>query len=102
MTSHHPEKEVELHREGDAYVVLFDLPDYEPDDVEVHWRDRRLHVAVEPQGDDGRRQVYHRSVGVPKSIDDDDIDATYEDGVLEVTLPISEEQDEGRRIDVGR
>lgn len=66
MTRHHPEKEVELYREGDRYVVQFDLPDYEPDDIDVRWRDRRLHVSAEHHGEDDRRQVYHRSIGVPK------------------------------------
>lgn len=100
MTRHHPEKEVELHREGEEYVVLFDLPDYEPGDVDVHWRDRRLHVSAEHHGGSERQQVYHRSIGFPKTIEEDGIDATYEDGVLEVRLPISEKQDTGRKIEV--
>ena len=100
MTRHHPAKEVELYRENDEYVVLFDLPGYDPADVDVRWRDRRLHVSAEHHGEGDRKGVYHRSVGVPKSIDEDGIDAAYEDGVLEVTLPIRERQDTGRKIDV--
>lgn len=102
MTRYHPDQEVELHRDGDDYLVLFDLPDYDPDDVEVHWRDRRLHVSAEPDESAESRAVYHRSVGVPKAIDEDGIDATYTDDVLEVRLPIQGEQDTGRRIDVSR
>lgn len=100
MTRHHPEKEIELYREGDEYVVLFELAGYDADDIDVHWRDRRLHVSAEHLGEDDRRQVYHRSVGLPKSIDEDGIDATYADDVLEVKLPISEIQDAGRKIEV--
>lgn len=100
MTRHHPEKEVELHRDGDEYVVLFELPGYEPDDVSIRWRDRRLHVSAEGSTNGERTQVYHRSVGFPKTIDEDGIRATYEDDVLEVTLPISDVQDPGRQIDV--
>ena len=100
MTRHHPEKEVELHREGDDYVVLFELPEYDPEDFDVRWRDQRLHVSAEHHSGDERQQVYHRSVGLPRSVEEDGIDATYADGVLEVTLPISKRQDTGRKIDV--
>ena len=100
MTRHHPAQEIELHREGDEYVVLFDLPGYDPSDIDVRWRDRRLHVSAEHQGEGDRRQVYHRSIGLPKTIAEDGIEATYEDDVLEVTLPISDTPDTGRRIDV--
>ena len=100
MTRHHPAKEVELHREGEEYVVLVELEGYEPSDIDVRWRDRRLHVSAEHQTDGERQQVYHRSIGLPKTIDEDGIDASYEDDVLEVTLPISEAQDTGRQIDV--
>lgn len=100
MTRHHPDKEVELYRDGDEYVVLFDLEGYEPDDVSVRWRHRRLHVSAERRADGERARVYHRSIGLPKSIDDEGIDASYEDGVLEVVLPISEKQDTGREISV--
>lgn len=100
MTRHRPENEIELYRDGDEYVVLFELPGYDPSDFDVRWRDRRLHVSAEHLNEAGRRQVYHRSMGLPKSIDEDGIEATYEDDVLEVRLPISETQDAGRKIDV--
>jgi HSP20 family protein len=100
MTRHKPEKEVELHRESDAYVVLFDMEAFDPADVAVHWRDRRLHVSAEHGEDGDRQRVYHRSMGVPKTIDEADIEATFRDGVLEVRLPISDQEDAGRRIEV--
>lgn len=100
MTTHHPRKGIELYREGDAYVVLFDLPDCDPAELEVRWRDSHLHVeVVEGTGGD-RHRVFHRSVGLPKPIRKGEITARYEDGVLTVTAPVSDTRSEHHRVDV--
>jgi HSP20 family protein len=102
MTGHKPAHEVELYRDGDAYVVIVELPGFDSEDVDLRWQNGHLHVAAERDGvDDGKHVVYHRDVGVPKSVRVDDISATFEDGVLEVTLPLQEADDRsGTRIDV--
>lgn len=100
MTTHHPRKGVELYREDDAYVVLFELPDHEPSDIEVRWHDSRLHVEAPAQHDGKRNRVFHRSIGLPKPIRKEGISATYDDGVLTVTVPVSETGSEHHRVDV--
>lgn len=87
---HHPDHEIELYRDDDAYVVYVDLPGYDESDVEVWWHDQRLSIAAERAGDDGRRSVYYRSLGLPREVEADRIDARYEDEVLEVTAPIAD------------
>lgn len=102
MTHHHPAHEVELYRDDDVYTVIVDLEGFDRGDVEVSFHDGRLHVEAEHvDAAEGRNRVVHRHVGVPKTIDVEDITATMTDGVLEVTLPIVGDGDvHGVPIDV--
>ncbi|MBV0903408.1 Hsp20/alpha crystallin family protein [Haloarcula salina] len=100
MTEHHPRKGIELYREDDTYVVLFDLPDHDPSDIEVRWRNGRLHVEAVEGTSGERHRVFHRSIGLSSPIEGHDISASYEDGVLTVTAPISDETPEDHQIDV--
>ena len=98
--THHPDHEVELFRDEDAYEVYVDLPGYERGEIGVHWHDSRLHVEAEHH-EDGDTRVYNRHVSVPHEVDPEGITATYDDGVLEVNLPITDESSRpGIRIDV--
>jgi HSP20 family protein len=100
MTRHRPRHEFELYREADSYVVVAALPDADRSAIDVDWTDGHLHVAAEVD-DSGRRRVVSRRLSFPKEIDPDGITAAYEEGVLEVTLPIvGEERPEARRIEV--
>lgn len=100
MTRHRPRHEFELYREDDSYVVVADLPEAERSAIDVDWTDGHLHVAAEI-ADDGRRRVVTRRLSFPKEIDPEGIGAAYDDGVLEVTLPIvGEERPKALRIDV--
>lgn len=99
MTTHRPAHEIELYREDDEYVVVTDVGDADPEDVDVRWRGGHLHVYVET-GDDGRRSVRHRDVSVPREIDPDGITAAFADGVLEVHLPITQGRVQGKEIDI--
>lgn len=100
MTTHHPPKGVELYREDDAYVVLFDLPEHDPNDIEVRWHDSRLHVEAVENKNGERHRIYHQSIGLPKAIEEDGISAVYDDGVLTVTAPVTESGPEHHTVDV--
>jgi len=105
--THHPDHEVELFRDGDAYEVYVALPDCERGDVTVRWNDGRLHVTaetdIEAAGSNGDTpaRVFDRHMSVPHEIDADGITASFEDGVLDVHLPIrSESSRPGREIEI--
>lgn len=102
MTKHHPAHEVELFRDGAVYTVYVELPDVDPDDISVRWQDGTLHVSAEPAHVyEDPSGIYHRRIGVPKAIDQDEITASYDDGVLEVQLPIvGDRAEHGHRIAV--
>lgn len=99
MTGHTPQHEVELYRKGDSYEVIVELPGTTAEDVDVDWVDGHLSIAAEVTRDD-RQRIVSRRLSVPKRIDPSGIVARFEEGVLEVTLPIVGDRPDGISIEV--
>lgn len=84
-------RDFELYEQDDAFVLTIELPGYERDDISVNWYEGRLSVSAEFEDETrGRARTYHRTFRMPKEIEPEEIEATYRNGVLEVTLPILE------------
>ena len=89
---------VEMYEKADRFVVRVELPGVRKDDIDLSMTGDTLIVRggreVPTQAKD---EEYHRcevcygkfsrSVTVPAAVDVDGIEATYEDGVLEIGLP---------------
>jgi HSP20 family protein len=91
---------MDAYRNGDEFLVLFDLPGVEADSIEltveknvltVHAERRRsadegveMVVSERPQG------TFSRQLFLGESLDTDRIDASYGDGVLTLRLPVAE------------
>jgi HSP20 family protein len=90
MTPHVPDHEVELYREDDAYTVIVDIPDASHEDIGVHYHDRRLDISTDAGDTGDSAPVKSHSVSLPHAIEEESIRATYDEGVLEVALPITE------------
>ncbi|MFC7136259.1 Hsp20/alpha crystallin family protein [Halobaculum litoreum] len=103
-----------LERDG-AYVVSADLPGFDADDIEltVSGRDLTLRADAEtdaeadaetPTGRYHRRERRARSLArrlrLPGEVVEEEATASYEDGVLRVTLPKAAVEKGGTRIDV--
>ncbi|MBW1691141.1 MAG: Hsp20/alpha crystallin family protein [Deltaproteobacteria bacterium] len=84
------------------YVISGEIPGIEPKDLEVTLNDGILTVKGEKkQESEEEEENYHRverhygsfqrSFRLPENIKRDDLDATYKDGILKLTLPKSEE-----------
>ena len=100
----------------DEFVVTADLPGFQKDEIDVSLRGDRLHVEADHEqereetgGEDEtrylrkerRHQSVSRSVTLPEDVDEENVSATYRNGVLTVTLPkLHVESDESHRIDV--
>ena len=95
---------------GDAFVVKASLPGMNPDDLEVTFNNNILtiqgEVKEEHESDEKRYHLrerrygsFSRSISLPSTINADAIDASYQDGVLTLTLPKVEEA-KPRRITV--
>lgn len=84
----------------DAYELAIDLPGVNPDDVHVDVNEDHLSIhgsrhQVKAENDASKRRIersfgdFRRSIRFPKAVDRDAIAASYEHGVLTVTLPKS-------------
>lgn len=91
----------ELREEDGEYVLSVELPGFGTDDITVTWDDGLLNVAAERDDERRGRRTYHQRFRLPKRIDDDAISASYENGVLEVRLPVRTPPNvQGKRIEV--
>jgi len=83
-------------------IYAFDLPGVPEEKVTLEVQDDTLTVTAErqrPANEDGERFMrferrygsFSRAVGLPQSIDDTKISATYGNGVLEIHVPKPEE-----------
>jgi HSP20 family protein len=89
---------VDLIRRDDALVLRADIPGIKPEDVKIEVEDNVLTVSgahreeTEEKKENYMRRErrygsFSRSMVLPKGVTADDIEATTEDGVLEVTIP---------------
>jgi len=75
--------------------VTVELPGVKKDDIELYATERKLTISV-----DTPERKYHREIELPVRVDPKSADATYSDGVLEVTLRRAEEEKKGERIEI--
>jgi HSP20 family protein len=101
---------MDAYRDGDQFVVCFDLPGVNPDGVELDVERNVLTVKAErrplPTGDDVQLQVSERPLGVfsrqlflGDTLDTEHITADYDAGVLTVRIPVAEKA-KPRRIEI--
>jgi len=94
---------LDLSENDDAFVVETSIPGVNPDNLEITYTDRVLTIKGETKEDTEKKEEgrYHlrerrfgsfcRSISLPAPINEKDIQATYENGVLNLRLPKSEE-----------
>lgn len=101
---------MDLFRDGDAYVLAADLPGVDPASVDIDVDGQLLTIRAErtlPARDgvkwitrEREAATFVRQLSLGLGIDTDRISAQYENGVLTVSLPVSE-QAKPRKIAVG-
>jgi HSP20 family protein len=93
---------LDVFEEEKEYRVRADLPGLDKENIEVRAEDGALTIrASRKMENQDRRESYHvqerftgefsRTLRLPKNVDQGKISASYQNGVLEVTLPKSEE-----------
>ena len=100
--------QVETFRRGDKLVIRADLPGLKRDDVNVDVEDGVLRITGERKDEhDEERDGYYRTeriygqfyraIPLPEGLDTEQVDASFKDGVLEVTLPAPREATQRRK-----
>ena len=93
---------IESYTEDDKMIVRADLPGIDPKDVEVSVTGETLTLRATRQAreenkdrDFRHREVsygsFERTLALPKGVKTEDIRAAYQNGVLELTIPIPKE-----------
>jgi HSP20 family protein len=101
---------IDVEETDNAYVVDVDLPNVNPEDVDIEMRGEELRIAGHFQEQDRggvtRRQnrqtgEFEYVVDLPSDIDASQVDATYDNGVLTVTVARTKDT-QPRRIEIHR
>ena len=101
---------VDIRQTDDAFVIEASVPGFRPEDVEVTFADGLLTIkgnrSAETEDKSGtymrrerRTTSVFRQVGLPAEVRDDHISATFDNGVLRITVPRAEKA-QPRRIPV--
>lgn len=100
---------IDLYRDGDHYTLNADLPGIDPKSVDLDVDGRYLTIRAEriaPSAEgrawlarENRTGSFVRRLTLSDGVDRDNISASYDAGVLSVTIPVSEKA-KSRKIEV--
>ncbi|MBX3095209.1 MAG: Hsp20/alpha crystallin family protein [Cryobacterium sp.] len=99
---------IDLHKDGDVYILNADLPGVDPGSIDVDVDGQVLTVRAErtPRSNDLKWLAHERPSGsflrqfnLGDGIDTTTISATYDNGVLSITIPVSEKA-KPRKVEV--
>lgn len=100
MLSFAPAVESYLDGDGKKFVVRAALPDMDPKDVNIQVQGNELCISGERKINEERKDAnfvqsemmyghFERDIPLPEGIDTNKISAEYQNGVLEITAPVS-------------
>jgi HSP20 family protein len=104
--------QIEMLERGNQLVVRADLPGLKRDDIKLEVADNCLTIEGERRHETEEKQEgryhsersygrFYRCIELPKGVDAGSVNATFRDGVLEVTMPRPpSESAGGRRIEI--
>jgi len=89
---------VDVYEKDDKFVVKAEIPGMKPEDVDVSVTDDMVTIKGEKKTESEVNDEdyyrcertygsFYRSIPLPSNVDADKIEASYDDGVLEVTVP---------------
>lgn len=86
---------VDLYDDKDNYYVRAELPGVKKKDIELELDNAVLTISGERKtksGESDETTSFSRSISIADDVRNDKLKATFEDGILTVTLPKSEER----------
>ena len=101
---------VDAERDGDTFYVYFDLPGVDPDSIELTvernvlqvkaQRQRQTKNGVETVISERPMGTFSRQLFLGDTLDTDSLEASYDNGVLTVRIPVSDKA-KPRKISIG-
>ncbi|AFZ72603.1 Hsp20/alpha crystallin family protein [Natronobacterium gregoryi] len=96
---------------GEEYVVTADLPGYETNDIDLTLSEGTLRLDASREDDlefaegeyirrERTRKTASRRIRLPEPVEEEEVSAGYENGVLTVRLPKVGGVDESKEIDI--
>jgi HSP20 family protein len=103
--------QIEVHQEGNRWIVQADVPGLRREDVNVEVRDDQLVISGERRNQSESNEggyyrtertygTFVRSIPLPEGANLESASASFEQGVLRVEIEVPEEQQRSRRIEV--
>lgn len=94
--SHYHTQSLDFNEDEKNYTVNFDLPGVGKDHITIEALGNRVKVAVEWQGDQmtlarRRYENFQRILTLPEGVKAEQLQASYQDGVLSLAIPKPEE-----------
>ena len=104
--------QTEIFVRGNELVVRADLPGLTKNDIKVDLEDDAIVIQGErrDEREENRAGFYqsersygsfYRSIPLPQGVDAEQANATFSNGVLEITMPKPEAKPRGRRLEIG-
>ena len=92
---------LDLYESGDDVVAVVELPGMRKEDIDISLHDGTLTISGERKRESANSETaqrteryvgtFRRSITLPTRVDAGKVSATYQDGILKVTLPKAEE-----------
>ncbi len=104
--------QIEIRQRGNELVVRADLPGLKKEDVSIEVEDGVLTLAGERREEHEEERegffrsersygTFHRAIALPEGVNEDEISASFKDGVLEVRVPAPRErQQRARKVEI--
>lgn len=99
----------EILDEEKSYSISLDIPGLREEDLDIEVKDNHLHISGERKYEEKtsvlrserRYGKFERVFTLPKNVNPEMIEARFENGVLDLTLP-KEEKSQTKKITIGR
>jgi HSP20 family protein len=103
--------QIEVFERENQFVIGADLPGVKKDDLNIEVTNDMLTISGERRDErDENREGYrhserrygrfYRSIPLPEGVTADNVQANYQHGVLEITMPKPQREQRGRRIEI--
>ncbi len=97
----------EVNDKGEHFMVSFDLPGMKKEDVNLQVKQGKLHVSGERKSEhregDYSEKIYgrfERIISLPEGVDENDLEARYENGVLFIAIPKIVKEEKSKKIEI--